>query len=174
MAESELGEEGVRHFLIVPRSAVEETQHRLKDLGFEDVEVDDRGMDVTAFQRGDIASLRPKVDEMEAKLTRLAESVGGEYDGLEWALPPESQALGRARDSTPRIEFSGGPPRDDVCYEMCFFCSQAVAEDDPDLIQVKFMASDDDRDENSWWMGCHISCAQKAAGPLTMFVDPRE
>ncbi len=87
-------EEGVRYFIFVLPEAVEDLRRRLSELGLEDVEVWDDvdpeetngRVSVVAFQRGDIGELRSSIDEMETKLTALARSVGGDYDGLEWSL----------------------------------------------------------------------------------------
>jgi hypothetical protein len=82
-------EEGVRHFLLIPRSATREIRRQLTELGLEDVEVlDERNglVDVVVVQRG--VALRESIDEMETRLTAIAQSVGGQYDGLEWAVPP--------------------------------------------------------------------------------------
>lgn len=84
-------EEGVRHFLIVPSEAVGQLKRELAALGFDDVEIVERedGMtDLSPFQGGSIDTLLAAADDMEAQLTALAHSVGGEYDGREWALPP--------------------------------------------------------------------------------------
>jgi immunity protein 26 of polymorphic toxin system len=82
-------EEGVRHFLLIPSDAVERVRWELHALGFDEVAViDERDdtADVEAFQRGSLADLRSSVDETEERLTALAREVGGDYEGLEWAL----------------------------------------------------------------------------------------
>ena len=69
-------EEGVRHFLLIPRSATDEIRRQLTELGLEEVEVleERHGLvDVVAVQRGEIDALRAGVDEMETSLTAIAQ-----------------------------------------------------------------------------------------------------
>lgn len=84
-------EEGVRHFLLIPRKAVDDVRRELSKLGFGDVsllEEREGGIaDVEVYERGSVEALQSSVDGVEARLSALAERHSGEYDGREWALP---------------------------------------------------------------------------------------
>lgn len=84
-------EEGVRHLLLVPPDALERVRRELEASGFPDVEVlekrEDGLVDLEVFQGGPVRALRRTIDDVEAHLTAIARNAGGEYDGLEWALP---------------------------------------------------------------------------------------
>jgi hypothetical protein len=81
----------VRHFLLVPEQAVDSVVRELRELALGEVEVLDEHLggiaDIEVLQPGRAGDLQASADEVEAKLTTLAERHGGEYDGREWALP---------------------------------------------------------------------------------------
>jgi hypothetical protein len=86
-----LREAGVRHFLVVPLDALEQTRGQLINLGFDDVDViyqkdgqQENRVWVTALQRGEDAALQATLDATEARLTEIAKAAGGVYDGPEW------------------------------------------------------------------------------------------
>jgi hypothetical protein len=84
-------EPGVTHWLFVPAAAVDQARERLGQRGFDDVAVleerENGLVGVLVTQMGDLEALRGLVDAVEAELTALAASLGGHYDGAEWALP---------------------------------------------------------------------------------------
>ena len=84
-------EPGVTHWLFLPAATIDQAREQLALLGFDDVVVlDEREnglVDVLVSQTGDVDALRAQADSVEAELTTLATSLGGEYDGTEWALP---------------------------------------------------------------------------------------
>jgi hypothetical protein len=81
--------EGVRHFLFVPSAAVAGVRQQLDALGFANPEIGEERdglVDIAVFQPGSVGDLQSSATLAEAKLSELASSVGGDYDGLEWAL----------------------------------------------------------------------------------------
>lgn len=86
---SELMEEGVRYFIVVPRAHAEEGRHELLHLAFDEVDLIEEGDQawLVAFRGGEIESLSATTERDEAELEGLAKRLGGEYNGREWALP---------------------------------------------------------------------------------------
>jgi hypothetical protein len=83
--------EGVTHWLLIPAAAVEEFRRHLDPLAFDTVIALDRREDglvyVLVTELGKLDALRSTVKNVEAKLTSLARSFGGQHDGTDWALP---------------------------------------------------------------------------------------
>lgn len=77
---SELREEGVRHFIVVPAARASEARDELMRLSFDQVRVIEDGDRswVVAFERGKLASLRAKFPRVEAELTNIAKRFDGE------------------------------------------------------------------------------------------------
>jgi hypothetical protein len=78
---------GTRHFLNVPMEAAEATVARLARLGFDKVCLDaeraDGHVDLVVFDDADACSPSPRTVVVEKKLSEVAESAGGAYDGRE-------------------------------------------------------------------------------------------
>jgi hypothetical protein len=85
-------ERGVRYVLAVPPESVDEARGELSAHGFTDPEIlhDEVGRGdpvwIAVWIHGDVRKLRSSVDETRAQLTAIAEKVGGQFDGLDWAL----------------------------------------------------------------------------------------
>jgi hypothetical protein len=82
---------GATHFVLIPAKRFRNFRNLVFDLAFDDIQVVGRRddfLDIAIFQEGDPAALRSEVKKAEEELAALARSVGGEYDGLEWAVLP--------------------------------------------------------------------------------------
>jgi hypothetical protein len=83
----------VRHFLLVPPAVVHRVRRRLDELGFQETEVLAGDFeDLVSVVIHDVRTCRGgNVDEIEATLSLVAESVSGRYDGTEWIVVDEDR-----------------------------------------------------------------------------------